>query len=65
VQGLLRSAPLTVEITTTCAHCRQRMRFEVDSELSWRILEGGSSPLVFEPEVDWATFSDPNIIDGY
>jgi hypothetical protein len=41
------------------------MRFGIDSELSWRILEGGSSPLVFEPEVDWATFSDPNIIDGY
>ena len=65
MQGLLRNAPLATEITTTCAHCQERMRLSIESTLSWRILEGGSNPLVFEPELDWATFADPNIIDGY
>lgn len=41
------------------------MRLRVDSQLNWTVLEGGSSPLVFEPDVNWATFTDPNIIDGY
>jgi hypothetical protein len=37
----------------------------VDSELGHRIERGGSRPLVFEPEIDWSTFSEPTIIDGY
>ncbi len=41
------------------------MRLQVDSQLNSRVLEGGSSPVVFEPSVDWTTFTDPTIIDGY
>jgi hypothetical protein len=41
------------------------MRFAIDHELNHRVLEGGSQPLVFEPDVDWDSFSDANIIDGY
>jgi len=41
------------------------MRLQVDSQLNSRVLEGGSSPLVFQPEVEWANFTDPTIIDGY
>ena len=41
------------------------MKFVVDSDLNYRILEGGRTPLVFEPEIDWSRFKDPNIIDGY
>ena len=37
----------------------------VDSELNYRIEKGGPSPLVFEPEIDWSRFKEPNIIDGY
>ena len=65
MQGLLRDAELTVESTTGCAHCQEPMRLQVDSQLNSRVLEGGSSPLVFQPEVDWAIFTDPTIIDGY
>ena len=54
-----------MEIKTTCAHCDQPIELFIDSELSYRIEKGGPSPLVFEPEIDWSTFKDPNIIDGY
>jgi len=41
------------------------MQIEVDSDLRYRIEEGGAEPLVFEPHVDWATFTEPNIIHAY
>jgi hypothetical protein len=65
VQGRLRESFLTVEIVSSCAHCGEPIRLEVDSELSFRVLEGGPRPLVFEPDIDWSTFSEPNIINAY
>jgi hypothetical protein len=37
----------------------------VDSRLNYRIVRGEPGLLVFEPEIDWSTFKDPTIIDGY
>jgi hypothetical protein len=65
VQGHLRKSFLEVEIRTVCAHCDEEMVLIVDSELDYRVERGGPAPLVFEPSVDWSTFSDPTIIDGY
>ena len=65
MQGHLRKSPLVVEIKTTCAHCGEAMALVVDSELDYRIEQGGPSPLVFEPDIDWSEFKDPTIIDGY
>jgi hypothetical protein len=65
VQGHLRKSYLEVEIKTTCAHCGEAIELVVDSQLNYRIEKGGSSPLVFEPEIDWSEFKDPTIIDGY
>ena len=65
VQGQLRKSSLEVEIQTTCAHCGEAMEILVDSKLNHRIVRGGESPLVFEPEIDWGEFKDPTIIDGY
>jgi hypothetical protein len=65
VQGQLRDSEFSVEIRTECAQCKKRMRFAIDHQLNYSVLEGGSEPLVFEPDVDWGSFSDPNIIDGY
>jgi hypothetical protein len=65
VQGRLHDRFLEVEIRTACAHCGEPMKLVVDSELEHRIETGGPNPLVFEPEVDWNTFSEPTIIDGY
>ena len=65
MQGHLRKSPIEVTITSTCAHCGEAIELEVDSGLDYRVLKGGPQPLVFEPEIDWSTFKDPNIIDGY
>lgn len=65
MQGQIRKSFLEVEIDTRCAQTGRAMKFVVDSELNHRIVEGGDAPLVFEPDVDWKKFKDPNIIDGY
>lgn len=65
VQGRLRETALSVEIQTTCANRNAEMRFRVDHLLNHEVLEGGPEPLVFEPDVDWETFPDRTIIDGY
>jgi hypothetical protein len=65
VQGHLRKSPLEVEIKSTCTHSGEAIELVVDSELNYRIEKGGPNPLVFEPEIDWPRFKDPNIIDGY
>jgi hypothetical protein len=41
------------------------MQIEVDSELQYRVAEEGAEPLIFLPHINWATFSEPNIIDAY
>jgi hypothetical protein len=38
---------------------------EIDSELKYRIVEGGADPLVFVPHVDFAKLADPSIIDAF
>jgi 5-methylcytosine-specific restriction endonuclease McrA len=65
VQGLLRKSSLEVEIKSTCAHCGEPIELVVDSELNHRVARGGPNPLVFEPDINWAEFKDPTIIDGY
>jgi hypothetical protein len=41
------------------------MRLTVGSDLKYRVVERGAKPLLFEPEIDWAKFSEPNIIHAY
>ena len=41
------------------------MRLVVGSDLKYQILAGGSKPMLFEPEIDWATFDEPNITHAY
>jgi hypothetical protein len=65
VQGRLRQSPLEVEIHTACAHCDSPLEIVVDSDLNHRRVTDDAAPLVFEPEIDWSRFKDPNIIDGY
>ena len=65
MQGHLRQRFLEVEIRTACAHCGEAMVLVVDSELNYRIEKGGPQPLVFEPAINWETFPDPTIVDGY
>jgi hypothetical protein len=37
----------------------------MDSELRYQLLEGGPEPMLFHPFVDFATLSEPNIINAF
>ncbi len=65
VQGCLRAEPLTVEIQTACAHCGQPIQIAVDGDMRYRVQTPDAEPLIFEPDLDWATFAEPNIIHAY
>ena len=41
------------------------MQLVVDSRLKHRVEAHDAAPLVFEPHVNWNTFSGPNIIHDY
>ena len=65
MQGRLRGEPLEVEIETQCGHCNRELRMSIDSDLQYRVLSEGAAPFVFEPHVDWQSFTAPNIIHDY
>ena len=65
MQGQLRGEPLTVVVTTKCAHCGQPVHLEIDSELNYRVMEDGADPLVFVPLVDFGELEEPSIIDAF
>jgi hypothetical protein len=65
VQGQLRKEDLSVEVETQCRHCGRALHFEIDSNMQVSVRDSGASPLVFMPDVDWAHFAQPTIIDSY
>ena len=65
MQGRLREKPLSVVVRTKCAYSSQPIIIEIDSELKYHIVEGGTDPLVFVPHVDYAKLADPSIIDAF
>jgi hypothetical protein len=65
VQGRLRKQELSVTIETECAQSERSLHIVVDSQMRCRIEEAGAEPLVFEPQVDWKAFEEPNIIHAY
>jgi hypothetical protein len=65
VQGQLRQEKLSFLIETECAHCGKPIHIEIDSDLHNKVLEPGADPLVFVPDVNFATLKDPSIIDGF
>jgi len=65
VQGRLQSEPLSVEIETECACCGKAIRLQIEGDMTYRLLTEETELLVFEPSVDWSTFTEPNIINAY
>ena len=65
MQGRLRQEYLAVTIETVCAHSGRPMRIALDSDMKLSAVDEGAEPRVFMPQVDWAHFSEPNIIDAY
>jgi hypothetical protein len=41
------------------------MRLTVDSEMQYTTELAGATPMLFEPQIDWPTFREPNIIHAY
>jgi len=65
VQGRLNNEVVSVVIETACKHCGREMRIAVDSYMKISILNGGTRPLVFMPDVEWSSFTGQTIIDAY
>jgi hypothetical protein len=65
VQGRLEEQPLSVEIETNCAHCDRPLHITVTSDMTYQVKEKGARPLLFEPNVNWDNFTEPNIIHAY
>ena len=65
VQGQLRDETLTIDIETSCGHCDRKINIRLDSDGKWDLQQTDAAPLVFEPSIDWKTFTKPNIIDDY
>ena len=56
---------MSFEIATSCAHCGEPIRIEMDSELRYRVREEEADPFVYVPMVDTARIEDPSIIDAF
>ena len=65
VQGRLRQEHLSTTIETTCGHCNKAIHITVDSDMKVSVYDERADPLVFMPQVDWQTFTEPNIINAY
>jgi hypothetical protein len=65
VQGRLRDQNLSVSIESTCGHCERPLHITVSSDMRYQVREAGADPLVFMPDIDWASFTEPNIIHAY
>ncbi len=65
VQGRLREERVEVEAVTTCSQTGREIRLLIDSDMNWQVLSAGADPYVFEPHIDWQSFSAPSIIHDY
>ena len=65
VQGRLRGERVWASVRSGCAACQADLAFTVDSDFRWSIDRGPTSPLVFEPSIDWASFGGPTIVNDY
>jgi hypothetical protein len=64
VQGHLKNESLAVTISTSCEQTSRPIEIEIDSEGSFRVLEG-EEPLLFVPLVDFEKLKDPSLIDSF
>ena len=52
-------------IRTECAHCQEPIHIEIDSDLSYRVVEPATAPLIHVPLVDFERLEEPSIIDAF
>jgi uncharacterized metal-binding protein YceD (DUF177 family) len=56
---------LSCTVQTECAHCQRPIHIQIDSELSYQVLEEGAEPLIQVPMVNVHELEAPSIIDGF
>jgi hypothetical protein len=65
VQGRLRKESLSVTVDTVCAHCNHPIKIKIDSKMNYQVGQEGANLFVFRPQIDWDSFSEPNIIHAF
>jgi hypothetical protein len=65
VQGRLRKESISVTIDTVCAHCDQPIQIKLDSEMNFEVAQKNANPYIFSPQIDWGSFTAPNIIPDF
>jgi hypothetical protein len=64
VQGRLRNELIHVNIETVCEHGNRPITIKLDSEMNLN-KPAEAAPLVFRPQIDGASFSEPDIIHAF
>jgi hypothetical protein len=65
VQGQLWKENLSSVVETGCASSGRPIQIEIDSELSYRVVEEKADPHLFVPLIDVEKLDDPSIIDAF
>ena len=52
-------------LSTTCAHCDQSIEVEVNSDMGFRVITQGATPLISTPMVNLKKLKDPSIVDAF
>lgn len=65
MQGQLKGEPLTVQVTSECAHCGERIGLEIDNKARSRVIDSATDPIAFIPDVDFSRLADKCITDAF
>jgi lactam utilization protein B len=65
VQGRLRKESISVTVDTVCTHCDHPITIMIDSEMNVEVAQENASLHIFDPQIDWESFSAPNIIHDF
>jgi hypothetical protein len=65
VLGRLLRTSLEVDIQSVCGQSGRPLRLTVESNLMCEVRTDGAEPLLFTPNVNWESFTAPNIINDY
>ena len=56
---------MAATLRTRCARTGRELTLGVTTDGDVEVRERGASPLLFEPEIDWARFEKPHILDDF
>jgi hypothetical protein len=56
---------VTATLETRCAYSGRALTLVISVDGDVDVREEGASPLLFEPEIDWTTFTKAHILDDF